>query len=68
MVSGMTSGFKMIINHIFVKILTMIDKYVPSVLTLNNQVNIYMSKRLSIYELFMWYIYVAWSQRVLLDK
>ena len=43
MVSGMTSGFTIIINHIFVKI----DKYVPFVLTLNNQVNIYMSKRLS---------------------
>ena len=47
MVSGMTSGLTIIINHIFVKILIMIDKYIPFVLTLNNQVNIYMSKRLS---------------------
>ena len=35
MVNGMTSGFT--INHIFVKILIIIDKYLPLAVTLNNQ-------------------------------
>ena len=35
MVNGMTSGFT--INHIFVKILIIIDKYLPLAVTLNIQ-------------------------------
>ena len=51
MVKGMTSAFK--INHIFVKILNIIDKYIPLAVTLKNGTSllhfytIYTSKQLN---------------------
>ena len=55
MVSGKTSGFT--INHINVKILIIIDKYVPLAVTSNNQFIAppYLRMQAAKHELFMWY-------------
>ena len=57
MVDGMTSGFT-VINHIFVKILFIIDKFIPLAVTVNKKFIALLFVHISAakYELFMWYI------------
>ena len=67
MVNGMTSGFTIIFNHIYVKILIITDKFAPLAVALNHQfIALYMSKWLNVNCLRD--IYVDQSQQVLLIK
>ena len=66
MVNGMTSGFTIIINHIYVKI-WIADKFAPLAVALNHQfIALYTSKWLNMNCLRD--IYVDQSQQVLLIK